>query len=111
MATQQAEAVEAEEKTADEDVAAVDAPTPDAVCRLCGESSPDCVHIFGEEGKALGLYEKCSHCLPVLVRGKERDALFVYSRRRRRPSQSWKCEKMGGFRGGFWAPKRIKWMH
>ena len=43
-------------------------PPPPEVCRLCGEESEAKVDIFGDEGRGLGLPDKCHNCLPLLVR-------------------------------------------
>ena len=38
-----------------------------ALCRLCAEETPDTVNIFSGRGAELGLAEKISKCLPVVV--------------------------------------------
>ena len=42
-------------------------PPPAEVCRLCGEEGDDKVEVFSEEGRSMGLPEKCHNCLPLLV--------------------------------------------
>ena len=42
-------------------------PPPAEVCRLCGEEGGDKVEVFSEEGRSMGLPEKCHNCLPLLV--------------------------------------------
>ena len=53
-------------------------PPPPEVCRLCGEESGDKVEVFGEEGRSLGLPEKCHNCLPLLV--SETPCLFIVTK-------------------------------
>ena len=38
-----------------------------ALCRLCAEETTDTVNIFSGRGAELGLAEKISKCLPVVV--------------------------------------------
>ena len=53
-------------------------PPPPEVCRLCGEESGDKVEVFGEEGRSMGLPEKCHNCLPLLA--SETPCLFIVTK-------------------------------
>ena len=53
-------------------------PPPPEVCRLCGEEGEAKVDIFGDEGRSLGLPDKCHNCLPLLV--SETPCLFIVTK-------------------------------